>query len=414
MNASSPAQIQSPCQRLLVINQYYIPDVASTGRYAAEICKGLVKRGFEVHVVTGQPSYTTSSPEAPPFEILDGVHIHRVSLGGARGRERVRTRVKGYLRFLWGAWWKAKELVNSIHPDTVLTFHNPPFVATIGAYLASRYGLRFVYAPYDIHPDALTIGGWNIPRAAVRIWDLINHWVFKQTDKVIVLARGAKQTLLDKGIPSEKVHVIPLWAIPELQPMSPDSRIHQELGINGNELLLLYAGNMGIMHPIEPILEAATLLRESPVHFLFVGGGVKKQYLVSKIEKENLSQVYFLPYQPETRFVQLLAASDACFVAFKPGMERITVPSRAYTFLSAGKPLITIMSPEADIARLVNEKGCGWNVTAGQELANLVRQLLNNPQEFLYRGQKAREIYEEQFRRERIVDEYAKVLWGNV
>jgi len=401
------------CQRLLVINQYYAPDIASTGQYAAGICSGLVQRGFEVHVITGEPSYTTSSIETPSFEILDGVYIHRVSLGGVRGRERLKTRLKGYLRFLWSAWWKAKELVDSIHPDTVLTFHNPPFVATIGAYLASRYRLRFVYAPYDIHPDVLIIGGWDIPRAVIRIWDLINRWVFKQTDKVIVLARGAKQTLLNKGIPSKKIHVIPLWAIPELQPMSPDSRIRQEFGINNNELLLLYAGNMGIMHPIEPILEAAALLKGLPVHFLFVGGGVKKQYLVSRVERENLSHVHILPYQPEPRFIQLLAASDACFVAFKPGMERITVPSRAYTFLSAGKPLITIMAPEADIARLVNEEECGWNVTTGQELADLVRQLLSNPQEILYRGERAREVYEKQFQRERIIDEYAKVLRSN-
>lgn len=400
-------------KKLLVINQYFAPDIASTGQYAAEICKGLTHIGFEVHVVTGQPSYTESSPNAPEFEMLNGVNIYRVSLGGARGRERLIIRIKGYLWFLFNAWRKSQKLVNSLNFDCVMSFHNPPFSGLIGAFLKRRCGIRFVYVSYDIHPDALIIGGWKLPRVIIWIWNLINHFVFKHADGIVVLVEGAKRTLVnDKGVISEKVHVIPLWAIPELEPLPRNHSVRDKLGIRENELLLLYAGNMGIMHPLDPILEAAAILRGLPVHFLFIGSGVRAQYLVSKVKKENLANVRFLPYQPEEDFIQLIGAADACIVAFQFGMERITVPSRAYTFLSAGRPLITIMAPDADIARLVTETECGWNVTTGQELADLIRQLLNAPQELARRGQKGRKVYEERFRRESIIKEYTRVLTG--
>ena len=403
---------QASVGKLLVVNQYYAPDLASTGQLAAEICSSLAKRGVEAHVVTAQPSYTASSPEAPLFEVVNGVHVHRVPMGRLRGRERMLVRIAGYLRFLWGAWHMARKLAKSERPDVVLTFHNPPFVGLIGAHLAHKYGARFVYAPYDIHPDILVATRWTfLPRPIIWLWERLNRWVLRSAEAVVVLGEGMKCTLVEgKGVPPDKVKVIPTWGRPELKPMSHKQSIRGELGISEGGLLLLYSGNMGIMHPLDPILDAAALLRGEPVRFLFVGDGAKRQHLVRRVEKEGLDQVSFLPFQPEDRFIQLVAASDACLVALEPGLERLAVPSRAYTFLSAGRPLITIMAPEADIARLVTEQGCGWNVTTGEELAELIRQLLSERQELVRRGERARAVYEERFQRERVLEQYARII----
>lgn len=402
----------SPGQKLLVINQYYAPDVASTGQLAAEICSSLARQGFEVHVVTGQPSYTVSSPKAPRFEVLDGVHVHRVPMGRFRGRERMMVRFGGYLRFMWGAWRMAREIVKTERPDSVFTFHNPPFIGLIGAYLARHYQLRYTYALYDIHPDILIATRWTfLPRPLVWLWERLNHWVFSEADAVIVLGEGMKRTLVEgKGVPSEKVHVIPTWGRPELEPAPRNQPIRDELGIVDEELLLLYSGNMGLMHPLDPILDAAAELQGFPVRFLFVGDGTKRQHLVRRVENEKLNSVTFLPFQPEDRFIQLVAASDACLVALEPGLEELAVPSRAYTFLSAGRPLLTIMAPDADIARLVTEECCGWNVTDGPELAGLIRSLLEDPGELVRRGQQARAVYEARFQRAKIIQEYVDVL----
>ncbi len=366
-------------------------------------------------MVTGQPSYTRSVPEAPAFEVRDGVHVHRVPLGWAKGRERMTTRVAGYLRFLWGAWRVARKLVESERPKCVMTFHNPPVVGLIGAHLAVRYKLRFIYAVYDIHPDVLLATGWKLPRPLIWVWEAVNRQVFRNADAVIVLGEGMRQTLVEgKGVPIDKIKVIPPWGRPELTPMPRDSSIRQEMGIGEQDLLLLYAGNMGIMHPLDPLVDAAAALQGLPVRFLFVGNGVKRPHLVARVEKEGIGQVVFLPFQPEDRFVRLVAAADACFVVLEPGMERLAVPSRAFTFLSAGKPLITLMAPEAEIARLLVEAECGWNVTDGVALARLLRWLVQNPDELVRRALNARRVYEERFRRENAIRAYAELLEGNV
>jgi len=397
--------------KLLVINQYYAPDIASTGQLAAELCESLVPKGFEVHVVTGQPSYSSKSPKAPAFEVKNDVQVHRVPIW-FKGREHLTVRVFGYLQFLWNAWWKASRLVKERSFDVVLTFHNPPFVGWLGATLVSKYRMPFVYVLYDIHPDVLLATGWKLPRLFVKIWEATHQYILDKATFVIVLGQFMKETLMRKGVAAEKIITIPPWGRPELQPLAREQvlKVREELGIDEKALFFLYAGNMGIMHPLDPLLDAAIALKEEPVHFLFLGEGVRRAQLMSRAAREGLTRVTFFPYQHEERFAQIVGAADACFVVLQSGLERLAFPSRAFTFLSAGCPLITFMSPEAELAQLVERNNCGWNVTRTEELVKLVRNLLSQPDELFQKKSVARELYIKYFRREKVVEQYAGVI----
>ena len=396
--------------KLLVINQYYAPDFASTGQLAAELCGGLAKRGIDVHVVTGQPSYTKNSPEAPAEAILDGVCIHRVSLGGVKGRERMRDRVNGYLRFLWGAWREARRISESAGIKRVLTFHNPPFVGLLGSWLARKKDTKFFYVLYDIHPDVLVKTGWHLPYPILKAWDLANRAIFCKAHTLVVLGQAMKNTVMAKGVPEEKIRILPPWGRPELEPRSKDAAIRLELGIADDNLLLLYAGNMGVMHPLDDLLNAAAAVKDLPVQFLFLGDGVKRAKLVERLENENIQNVTFLPYQPEDRFVRLLSAADACLVVLEPGLEKLSMPSRAFTFLSAGKALITMMASDAELVNIISEGQSGWNVKNGLELSELIRRLSDSRDEIEERSRKAGKLYRERFSKEHLINAYANML----
>jgi colanic acid biosynthesis glycosyl transferase WcaI len=401
-------------RKLLVVNLYYAPDFVSTAHYAEDICVNIARRGVEVHVVAGAPSYSPSSPVAPAYEYRDGVHVHRIQLGGARGRESMKTRLKGYFWFLWGAWRKAREIIRKERPDTLLTFHNPPLVGALGAHLARQSRLRYTYVFYDIHPDVLLASGFmRMPEAVVQLWQGLNRWIAARARAVVVIGDGMKQTLVNKHrLPADKVVVIPLWGRPELTPSPAKETVRRELGVGESEILLLHAGNMGIMHPLDRILEAAASLRDAPLRFLFIGDGPKRESLVARVQAEGLERVSFLPFQEERRFIDILAAADACFVTLEPGLEKLAVPSRAFTILSAGRALITLMAPEADIARLVIDFSCGWNATDTEELKRVLEGLTRSPEELQERGRRGRELYERRFTKERVVAEYVRVVVG--
>ncbi len=398
--------------KLLLINQYFAPDVAASGQIAADICRSLAEDyDVEVHVVTGEPSYTNEHIPAPSYELWHGVRIHRIPMGQARGRMKLSTRARGYLHFLSKASRLSDRIAREHKIDTVMTMTNPPFAAGLGRRLKRR-GLRFVFVVHDIHPDVLIATNWaKLPRPLLSLW---SHWakkVLRCADDVVVLGDVMQRTIVeDKGVDPSRVRVIPLWGRPEFAPTRPDPRVRESLGYGESEKLILFAGNMGVMHPLDPILDAAKELESQAVRFLFIGEGAKKAQLIDQCQGMRLQNVSFLPYQAEERFGQILSASDACIVTLEPGLERLAVPSRAFTFLSAGKPLIALMAPEACVARIVTEHGCGWVVDGARDIADVVRRC--SREEFADRGSKSRQTYEARFQREDVIRQYAELLLG--
>ncbi len=184
------------------------------------------------------------------------------------------------------------------------------------------------------------------------------------------------------------------------------------LGVRSEELLILYAGNMGTMQDVEPLLAAVRHLRQHPLRFLLVGGGTRTGDIARLVEEHKLDNVQLLPYQSEARFRRILAAADVGFVALKPGMERYGFPSRGLTFLSAGLPLLALMEANAEIAQLVRACGCGWNPTTTAELIDIMERLATAPEWPRRLRERSKTTYRTHFGRDGAADAYFRVLFG--
>ena len=401
---------------ILVINQYYRPDVASSGQLLAELCEFLQSQNITVHVITGQPSYTSEAPTVPEEEILNGVTVHRVSLGKSIGKKTLLTRIKGYSKFLLRSWVLAHKVSRRTSPDAILTLSNPPFVGLVGGSLAKKRKIPFIYVLYDIHPDILIATKWmNIPRICIKAWNLINALIFKSATTIIVPSSTMKKTLVtNKLLSEEKIEVIPNWARPEIIKQSYSTPIKSNLGIPQEHAIVLYAGNIGIMQQLDPILDSASRLRESPIDFVFIGEGEKKSELMQRTYTEELTNVHFFPYQPEQQFAQIVQESDACLVTLQPGLDAFSAPSRAYTFLSAGTPIIALMPSDTELATLIINQKCGWNVIDGHQLSALLENLLDNRDEYTKKGNKAQKLYWDNYRESIVMNEYLTVIQAQI
>jgi glycosyltransferase involved in cell wall biosynthesis len=399
-------------QSILIINQYYRPDVASSGQLLADLCEFLYLEGIDVHVITGQPSYTTDAKNTHKYETLNGVHVHRVPMGKTVGRKSLFTRVYGYLRFLWGSWRMSISITGSLHPDVVLTLSNPPLVGLIGRSISRRMKVPYLYVLYDIHPDILITTKWiRLPFFAIKIWSYINSLIFNSSSKIIVPSESMKLTLTNqKHLPKEKVVVIPNWARPQIDSARLPTLSKSDLGIPENNILILYAGNIGIMQQLDPILDTASSLHGHPITFLFIGEGAYKTNLMSRVAQESISNITFLSYQEEQKFSQIVSLADACFVTLQPGLDAYSAPSRAYTFLSAGTPLITLMPSKSELAEMVINNVCGWNVTTSAELTHLLASLMEHKNEYGIRGAHARDLYWSNYQDVIIMKKYADLI----
>jgi glycosyltransferase involved in cell wall biosynthesis len=333
-------------------------------------------------------------------------------MGAWRGRQSKARRFGGYVRYLVGAALVGRRIVRNSQPDVVMCFSNPPFVPLVARWLARRAGARMIYVVHDIHPDVLLATNWmSIPRPIVRGWNLLNHLMMDAAWAVVVLGEGMRQLLVEEGrVAPGRAHVIPPWAEPELRRFARDDGVREELGIGADELLVLSAGNLGIMHSLEPVVAAARMLEGRPVRFVFIASGVHADYWRARFR--GLTNVLFLPFSTRERFARMVAACDAGLVPLSRGLERLAVPSRAYTLLSAGRPLLTVMDPRADLARLVSDWRCGFNATDGAALVAWVERNLGSREELQESGRRARELYEAQFTREAALDRYIALCVG--
>jgi|YelNatPaOPRAMG01_1025707.scaffolds.fasta_scaffold30324_2 glycosyltransferase involved in cell wall biosynthesis len=392
--------------KIILLNQYFYPDIASTGIYAADICAELAKAGNEITVICAEPCYSENSPLAPYYEIRENIKIERIKLGRWKGREHLKKRVVGYAIYLVKSFFKTIQLLKKDKYQIIITFHNPPIIGLLGAYLSKKYDAKFIFIPYDIHPDILIASGWKIPYMLTKLIELANKKTLNAANKIIVLSEDMRSFLVTKySINKCKIEVIPLWALPEIAADTDNTR-HSK----ANKIILLYAGNMGYSHPAEDIVDAFKSIRDLPIELVFVGSGVKTGIIKKMIDSENIKNIHILPYQPTEKFKSLLISSDACLVTIARGLENLALPSRTFTYLSAGKPIIAFMNKKASIAKLVLENKCGWVAETKDELINIFSELNNKKNELKEKGEIAKEVYRTKYKKEIVLSKYIEVV----
>ena len=400
--------------RLLVINQYFPPDRAATGQLLASLCHGLKDLGFDITVLCGQPSYTEDAPKAAGFEQSHGLKIYRVGTGGVKGRSVFRRRLKGYLGFMFSAFKKLVYLTWTQKFDVVITASNPPVAGLLGALAKKRCGGRFLYVIHDIMPDILVRTGKIGRGPLLWFWHSINGLIYKSANKIVVLGPRMKDYIKNaKGISGKKLHVIPNWSVHE--PTAPAIAAAFRTANNlGNSFVVLYSGNMGIAHNLEVLIEAAWKLKEEDVIFLFAGDGEKRRVLKKLAEAKNLANVRFLPHQPENEYKNMLEAADLCVVALEHELASMSVPSKTYAVLAAGKPILALCAQDDDVAGLITAHKCGWRASGAGAVYAIIINLINDRTKLFKARARSRAAYEQYFSRDKAVGAYARLLSGLV
>jgi len=161
-----------------------------------------------------------------------------------------------------------------------------------------------------------------------------------------------------------------------------------------------YFGNMGRFHDMETIMAAAWQLKDSKdIVFLFVGEGHKKQWMLGFAEKHRLDNCRFYTYVDRKDLGYALSVVDVGLVSLLYGQEGLSVPSKTFGMLAAGVPVIGVMSPKSEIARILREQQCGIVVTPGreEELADKILELYNNRERLRRMGKNASRAIENKY-----------------
>lgn len=397
--------------RLVILNQFFYPDHSATSQLMTDLAESLAGRGVRVTALAGRGRYNGGGGLAAREEYR-GVRVERAWATGF-GKASAAGRLADYLTFYLGA---ALKLCTLPRHDVVMALTTPPLIGLLALLVCRLRGMRFVALVQDVYPDVgVALGTFRGGGLTARTLDRLNRVVLKGAGRVIVLGDCMREVVASKGVAAERIDVIHNWADGEKVAPLPagEANPFADEQFLAGRFVVLFSGNFGRVNDFDTPLEAARLLKErKDILFLFIGDGAKAGEIARFVRTHELANVRLLPYQPRDGLRHSLAAGGAHLVTLAPGLAGLSVPSKTYGVLAAGRPVLFVGDPRSDVARLVSEAGCGAVVSSGESerLADVIETWADDPALVDEMGRKARRLFESRFDRPHAVAAYVESL----
>jgi colanic acid biosynthesis glycosyl transferase WcaI len=358
--------------RILVLCPHFDPDTAPTGRIMSRITSEWVARGHRVDVVTSLPWYRNHQVE-PGWrgrlvrrEVTSWGSITRLHPMAGADKSNLLTRALGFVGFSAHAAGQGLWQTRRVRPDLVVAMSPPLTLGLGGALIAKTTRCPMVFNIQDVFPDAVVATGAVTNRYLIAAARWLERLSYRASDAVTVLSEDLAANLRAK-MPSDRsadIVVIPNFvdtaAIVPADRMTPYRREH---GI-GSEPVVMYAGNIGYSQSLEMVLAAARACPETT--FVLNGDGAARASL--RQAASGFANIRFVDPQPMERLSEVLASADLHLVPLRRGLGAVSVPSKLYSILAAGRPVLAAIDPDTEIPRILAASGAGVVVPPDQEL----------------------------------------------
>jgi colanic acid biosynthesis glycosyl transferase WcaI len=235
-----------------------------------------------------------------------------------------------------------------------------------------------VFNIQDVFPDAAVETGAISNPTIIAATQWLERVSYVAADAVTVLSDDLRDNVVAKLGSGDTVHVIPNFVDTEaIVPGDRSTPYRTELAL-GDGPVVLYAGNVGFSQSLELLLAAARELPE--VMFLINGNGAARASL--EAAASDISNVRFADYIAPTRLSELLATGDVHVVPLRRGLGRVSVPSKTYSIMAAGRPVVASIDPGTAVPQILAESGGGLTVAPDDAAAftEAIRTMVSDPE----------------------------------
>jgi len=395
---------------LLILTQYYPPEIGAPQARLSELAQGLSAQGMNITVLTSMPNYPQGRVYPGyrglvKFDKSGVVKIIRTAIIPSQ-KTALLPRLLSYFSFIissffFGSWFVGKT-------DFILT-ESPPLFLGINGYLLSKLKkAKWIFNVSDLWPESAVRLG-----AVSKGWGLsISYWLEAFFYRKAWLVTGQSQSILgniQKRFPQVKTYHLSNGVDIELFSFSQSAKQYIITRDNEEQLVLLYGGLHGIAQGLDQLILAAKELDQENVKFYLVGDGPEKKKLLALAKNLQLENVHFIDPVEKLSMPALLAAADICIIPLKvylPG----AVPSKLYEAMASQRPVILIAEGEA--AKIVEEARCGLTIQPGN-IAGIVESIICLQKDSNLRkemGRQGRKVVEKSYNRKRIVEGFSRIL----
>ena len=269
-----------------------------------------------------------------------------------------------------------------------------------------------VYNAQDLFPE--TLSGTGLAKQGGLLWK-IGMWVsnvtFRNSEKIIAISNDIKRSMVARGVPAEKIEVLYNWVDEKaVQPVAKeDNPLFEEFGLDRSKFTIVYAGNLGNAQNIGIVLDGAKELPE--VQFAVCGSGGLENEVLKRISDEGLTNVHLNPLQPVEKVKYVYSLGEACIVSCKEGLGGSAMPSKSWSIMSCGRPVVASFD-EGELKEILENNNCGLFSHAGnvKEFVAAIRQLATNREQCEEMGKNARQFILDNLTKEVGAKKYVDII----
>jgi colanic acid biosynthesis glycosyl transferase WcaI len=392
------------------------PEPVGIGKYTADLAHWLVEQGHLVHVITAPAYY-------PEWKCRDNRYRHEstTNIKIWRCPLWVPNQPRGLTRLLHQASFALSSLPVLLsswgwRPDVVMMVA-PSLLCAPGSLLLSRSCGKNTFSWLHIQDFELDVafslgmlkGRWL--RHLAERWE---RWTLRHFDRVSTISGAMQQRAIFKSVITEKSILLPNWVdLNVIKPQSAEQRLsnpyYSELGIQKDQLVLLYSGSMNKKQGLEIILDAIRQLADLP-HLLWVIAGEGPRKAELQAAAADIPNVRILPLQPTERLNDWFNLADIHLLPQKASAADLVLPSKLLGMLASGRPVVATTPAESELGRLAHQAGVQVEPDNSTAFASALRSLIGNRDMREKLGQAARRLAEKHFGREVVLSQLESEL----
>ena len=402
--------------KLLILTQYFPPEVGAPQNRLFELAVRLKKLGINVTVLTSMPNYPQMKIYDGyegvnyMYEEIEGIPVHRSSIYLPKSKSIIQ-RLLNYFSFVYSSAQVGKNKIGDV--DVIMCESPPLFLGYSALYLKRKKNAKLIFNVSDLWPES-----------AEKLGVVTNKWMLKlaynleeKLYRKSVLVTGQTQGIcksINKRFSEVKTYWLPNGVdVTYYNPLTVTGNWRKENGFNENDILFLYAGIIGLAQGLEIILATAEKVKQQlTIKFIMVGSGPEKEKLQIIQEEKQLTNVYFFDAVSKTQMPQIVQASDVSVIPLRK-LELFlgAIPSKIFENLAMEKPVILAVDGEAR-ELFVNQGKCAL-YSEPENVGDLVKNVLLLANDALLRkelGRKGRTYVEQSFNRNTIAQNFYNLL----
>ena len=402
--------------RLLILTQYYPPEIGAPQNRLHELAIRLKSTGMEVEVLTALPNYPgreileNYKNRRNREEVIDGISVHRSGIYVSRSNGIVK-RLLNYFSFVWTSYLRGKKLGKF---DFLMVESPPLFLGYSAIWLSKKLKAKLIFNVSDLWPESAEKLGIVTNKYLLKLAYQLEAKCYKEA----YLVTGQTQGIVDdiaSRFPSKRIYYLPNGVDTSFydsqKVLAGDFR--ERNGFKTTDFLIFYGGILGHAQGLEVVLNAANLLKDQRhVHFILQGTGPEHEYLLQLKANLDLKQVHFFEPVQKKEMPSIIKSIDVAIIPLKKLLLfEGAIPSKVYEALAMKKPLLLGVSGEAKRHFIDKAKaGLYFEPENHEDLAGQIISLVENPQECLIMGENARNYVSLYFDRDKIAKDFLAQL----